>query len=505
MNGKRNISTQGLQTVEGARKRLQKNKFWYILVLGMIIGLISTSIAISTSMMNIIVLNAGKISTMKAPITYRSEIRGVFIHETIFAYAHDWNVIAQTLKNYSIDSVYGHFANTYARRPDAEFTAAIAAFHAAGIEFHVCIAGPDEVFYSEDSRWIDDAGNKYPIGDCPNNPTYRAAVKKNVEEIATLYDIDGVMFDYIRYDVSGVCYCPYCKAKFEAWLNETIPASNWPPNGGDFITAGPRHGEFMEWRTIPITEMVRDIRAWMLAIKPNLKFSLAAWTLFADAPTYWRYFLGQDTGKWIAEGYLDMVAPMMYTADLPTIDAEILYDHRYFVGGPEGKISMPAFITTGITPAQFKEVVDETRAKGADGWIIWCYGGPGVTGGTLLVDIVPYLQAIDLPATFSLNYIRVSTSVTEATVTWTTDLPATSKLEYSASPLFNASYLVGAGGFHYWDIDSVSSTVIENSTLVKTHSITFTGLTPKTEYCFRVQSQDPSGTATSEVLTFTTT
>lgn len=440
-------------------------------------------------------------------VTYgdAEEIRGVFIHESIFAFTHNWTLIAETLANYKIDSVYCHFANTHARRPDAEWTSAITAFHNEGIEFIACIAGPDETAYSEDTKWVLQDGSKAPWGDCPNNPTYLAAVKTNVEEIATLYDIDGVMYDYIRYETTDECYCSYCKVAFETYLNETILASNWAPNYGDFSTNGSRYNEFAEWRTIPITNLVRDIRSWMLAIRPNLKFSLAAWTLFADSPTYWRYFLGQDTGKWIAEGYLDMVAPMMYTADIPTIDLEMQYDLKYFVGGPEGKIPLAAFLTTGMTVTQFVDVVDEVRLKGADGWIIWSYGGPGVDSGGYLTDITPYLGNLTLPdACRNENITASGITSTTATVTWDSTIDMTSQIEYSAEPFFSAYYMEGWGGFHYWDIDHTpNGTLITNSSKTTSHTITVTGLTIGTTYYYRVQSIG-TGTVSSLVFNFTT-
>lgn len=73
---------------------------------------------------------------------------------------------------------------------------------------------------------------------------------------------------------------------------------------------------------------------------------------------------------------------------------------------------------------------------------------------------------------------------TSATVTWKTDLPSNSKVEYGTTT-------------NYGNIK-------ENPELVTNHSITLTGLNSGTEYHFRVHSANGAGTATSGDYTFTT-
>jgi len=177
------------------------------------------------------------------------------------------------------------------------------------------------------------------------------------------------------------------------------------------------------------------------------------------------------------------------------------------VGGPEGKIPIVIFIANQYpvvkTPEQLEAEVDVLRQEGADGWIIWKYGGPGAS--EVGEDIQPYLDAIDLFPVFSLMNTSFSTTPYTCTITWTTGLPATSKVEYSTSPLFIASRKYdSANDFDYWDIDHVLGTIVENATPVTDHSITLTDLLPGTEYYCRVQSEDSNGIAASRVYTFTT-
>lgn len=501
----RNLFTHRMRLIKVAVKELESAKLYAILLVSvMLAGIFSLSPAISSLIDNVIIGSTGRIATpTTAPLAYKSEIRGVFIHEGIFSYAHDWNVIAETLAPYKIDCVYANFMGTGMYRPHDEWVNAINAFHSKGIKFNVVMSILGQSGGDSALKMINSAGETPTWYYCPIKS--RQLIKESVEYVASTYDIDGFTFDYHRYPTDGLCYCSECRAAFEIWLGETI--SDWSL----FYPGGSRYNEFMEWRIVPVTDLARDIRYWMLVIKPDLEFRVAGWTLFGTpptyAPTYWRYWIGQDTADWVGKGYVDICGAMMYTTDLDTLQNYFDADTKYFTGGPEGKVPLVASITTGITesvdPQAFKAVVDKLRELGADGWIIWRYGGPGCG---LTPDIRDYLDVIDLPATFKLSNIKAQNiTETAARITWTTDLPATSKVEYSTSPLFNATKRYHSGvDFDYWDVDHVPGTAVEDLTPITDHSIALTGLLSETKYYFRVQSEGSGGIATSKVLIFTT-
>jgi len=440
-------------------------------------------------------------------VAYNSEIRALFVHAFSFINA-DWATILQTAKNYGINTmVFEMLGNNYARYPSAYipygdygFSTIITEAHNRGMEVHVSMdvllssLGPE--YQCETS-----AGTKIDWT-CPTKQVTRTLIRNLVEELARNYDIDGFMFDYVRYDTTDTCYCSECKAAFEQYLGETITV--WP---GDFAPGRSRYNEFMEWRSHPINDLVRDMRNWLLAVKPNLEISAAVWGWEPGYPTYNRYWIGQDSAYWVKEGWLDWVAPMMYTTDLARLQAFIQDYHQHMTAGPEGKIPLVAFLSNCfpavVDPTTFKACIDTVRASGADGWIIWRYGGPGDGQGSGAPDIRQYLNIIDRPSIFSLKDITVSPDSQSVTITWTTDLPATSKVEYSTSLLFTASFIYDYGvDFSYWDIDHVAGTVVEKTTPATTHSITLTNLQEGTLYYYRVQSQDISGIATSKVYTF---
>ncbi len=436
-------------------------------------------------------------------LTDISEVRGVFIHESIFGVAHDWGVIAATLKQYGINAVFANFiGHADGIRPNQEWVAAIAAFHAQGIEFHPSMNVVGDIASSSETAAVNSAGET-ANWNCPIK--VRDTVKNTIETVCSTYDIDGLMLDYNRYPTGmTLCYCPVCKAAFEQWLGEgTI--SDWTP----FYPDGDRISEYFEWRTIPVTELARDIRIWAHAIKPNLLISLCPWSLFSNNSTYWRYWIGQDSAAWVKEGYVGFVAPMMYTKTIlgstgETLESFINTNSQYMTGGIHGKVPLLAFLRNewpdpSMTPAEFKAQVDYVRSRGLSGWIIWTYGGPGTTGYSV-TDITPFLAALDMPDTFKISNLQWNLTGSGIEVTWETDKPTTSKVEYNTNPLFTATWSE-TGGFHYWLIEHHEGTIIEDTTPKTEHSILIpTGATPAgaTVY-FRVQNQAGNQTVMSSV------
>ena len=82
-------------------------------------------------------------------------------------------------------------------------------------------------------------------------------------------------------------------------------------------------------------------------------------------------------------------------------------------------------------------------------------------------------------------------STVATVISWTTDVPATSKVFYSTTTPV--------------DVNSSITSVVTDSSSVTAHSVTIPGLTPNTKYYFVVQSTDSSGnTGTSSESSFTT-
>lgn len=479
------------------------------LVAIMLSAILGTGLVIASYNAHYTIPSSGFISPPQpqtSPTT--SEIRAVFYKVQSMANPSDWDAVMGTLQPYGINTIvlemmgnmYTHYPSDYVPHwPIDDLGPAVVAAHARDMELHismnVMLSSPGaeyQVVAADGTKrdWLD-----------PTNPNSRALLKNLVQEVVTKYDIDGFMFDYVRYATGDVPYGEYAKQKLEEYLGETI--TDFP---GDFAPGGSRYQEFIEWRTRPINDLVRDMRDWMLVIKPDLEFSAAVWGWEPGWPTYNRYWIGQDATYWVKEGYLDWVAPMHYTTDLNRLRLYFSDMIQGMIAGPEGEIPLVPFLATAyevvsVDPITFKQEIDLMRELGADGWIIFAYGGSG-EGYPYAPDIRPFLDLIDLFPRFSLKDIGVSIG-SDVTITWTTDLPATSKVEYSTTPLFNESLVYDPRvDFSYWNINYVSGTIVEDATPVTSHSITLTNLQEGTLYYYRVQSQDQSGIATSKVYTF---
>jgi uncharacterized lipoprotein YddW (UPF0748 family) len=475
--------------------------------------LVTIGIAVIVSMAWIIspisdeVIDPAAVSEMST-----SEIRAVFIH----AYSHsgiDAELVAETLKNYDINTIVVEALGVnYARYPTELITSSdfgilpefVTAAHSRGMKLYVGMNVLAEAILP-DSLMSERYDGGTPATASPVKRATRDLIKALVEELVDSYDIDGFMFDYIRYVWADEPYEVEAKNKF---IRDTgLSDVDWGPD--THVDGGRYRQQFMEWRVQPINELVSDMRSWMLAKNPNLKFSAATWRWPAGYPTYWRYWIGQDSTYWVKEGWLDWVAPMFYTDNVEDLESGLSSYVDSQTGDFWGATKVVPFIDTVVdgvsTPENFAQRVDKLRQMGADGWIVWRYGGPGDGQGSNAPDIRNYLSLLQLPSTFTLDSMQVSIGQTGANISWTTKLPATSRVEYGTDSLFNATFkYASVTNFNYWDVDPVQSHVAESSLAVTNHTIELIGLSPQTTYYFRVQSKSISGVATSQVLKFET-
>lgn len=127
--------------------------------------------------------------------------------------------------------------------------------------------------------------------------------------------------------------------------------------------------------------------------------------------------------------------------------------------------------------------------------------GPGAVGPgagspvTANIDYATWLTTSDLNGSCNgttqaagpvISGTATSTTSTGATITWTTDLPATGQVSYGLTTTYTAS-----------------STL--QSATTTSHTVTLAGLTPSTTYHYQIQSGNGNATTTSSDATFMTT
>jgi hypothetical protein len=472
--------------------------------------------------------NSGTI--VEAPIgSSISEIRGMFLHKWWWRIT-DVNAVLDTCQNGGINTVVLEsypdiFFNSTGQLVHWSILDTLAdGIHARGMKAWVLLTVGLSDKLARNTGWdmlcILADGSTYDWL-APTKPDSRSAMLMIAESLARDYDIDGFMFDYIRYDSSVriglMSFDSYSKDKFIA--DTGLVDVNWPT---DCLSDGRYYRNFIEWRTIPITELVHDMRTTMLNYKPDMKFSAAVFQPWADQTTWNILNVGQHTSDWVAKGYLDYVVPMIYTDKVigeGSITDCLTSAQKYFVGAREdwyenasatpaprkGAIPLLLFISQefGANVTVFAQQVDVIRSLNSDGFIIWRYEGPGLGGENGPYDVRQYLSALPMPPTFSIVSVGfdILDDGSSATITWTTTAPSTSKVEYKNAILFNGTLKVGdqyGRVFEWVDVDySGNSSIIEDVGLQMNHQITIP--LNGTTY-FRVQSMDSQGlTVTTKV------
>jgi hypothetical protein len=472
--------------------------------------------------------------------TAMSQMRAVF-YSVQDGKPTSWDLIASTLAGYGVNLFdlevmndhYARFTNSYVAYSDWNISGAISAFHNYNISIYAHVdtmlgcnsSSMNCYFYNTTSssvmlygyNWLDIA-----------NPAVEAYMKPLIQYMLTTYAFDGFVFDYTRWDDDMPYGEAYDMPQFQAdtgldigvsyatWLDDVLQTNH----GGN----GKYFPEFYEWRANLVTEWVGNITEWCREIRPCIKFgaSTHGYGMAGLAPDYWKFYQGQDVNNWIRLGYLDWVAPMIYSNTTSDFTNCVLAFKGNATGMTHGLIPICPFITTGLgtwnrTTADIVRYVNAMNAAGGDGWIIWAYSGPGSpsgSAGTGFPDIRPYLDALGLPSptTFSLTNLTVTLVGQNATVTWNTSQPVNSSIEYNIPPSLYAwssvtsyqeSWIPGMeDGFQYWRCSYYAGTVVSNSTLDISHTFTLTGLS-NTTYCYQVRSVDASGTAFSTQLEFT--
>jgi len=97
----------------------------------------------------------------------------------------------------------------------------------------------------------------------PANPVSREYLLRVVDEIATNYDIDGIVFDRMRYASLHSDFSEYSRQKFQDYLGQKLnrfPADvySFDPTPGKPLVWGAYFKQWLEWRA-------RNIRTWLEA------------------------------------------------------------------------------------------------------------------------------------------------------------------------------------------------------------------------------------------------
>ena len=220
---------------------------------------------------NVNIRSSGTIIALKRG-GIKSQIRGVFIAQKSLT-SPNFTVIADILANYGINLVTIEIIKNYETcyqsayvpltvYPAINFSQAIETFHTKGIEVYAhfdvmyraytgdginrkCLYIPHggTLRDLQEYNWLDIA-----------NPASQSLIRNLITELVTKYDIDGIVFDYTRWDDLRMPYTDYDKIAFISYTglsNLTWPDDVvWIENGG----TGKYVSQFLEWRVHIINE-----------------------------------------------------------------------------------------------------------------------------------------------------------------------------------------------------------------------------------------------------------
>ena len=133
----------------------------------------------------------------------------------------------------------------------------------------------------------------------PLNPAVREYQRSLIEEVASAYDVDGIVIDWVRFDDYAMDLGEETRARFRI-------SAGFDPIEIDFATPNVRRSQWNAWREAEIASHVRQLRATLDAIKPGLE--LGAYVLppeFAE--------VAQDVAQF--SDSVTFVSPMAYSWD----------------------------------------------------------------------------------------------------------------------------------------------------------------------------------------------
>lgn len=180
-----------------------------------------------------------------------------------------------------------------------------------------------------------------------------------IRDIVTRYAVDGIHLDRVRYPGAQYSHDPETYAAWQAAI---------PP-----VTLA-------DWQRDHLTEWVARYRAEIKAIRPQVTFSAAVWftykktaaITFPTSQGYSDYY--QDSHRWLTEGDMDAIAPMIYGATFNSdiTKWQVLADDHVSVQG-----SRQVWLGIGADQADFQQVADRiayARQIGARGVAVWSAG-----------------------------------------------------------------------------------------------------------------------------------
>jgi len=198
----------------------------------------------------------------------------------------------------------------------------------------------DRVMRGEDGKLIMQSGCYWV---CPSQTVNRDTMKAAITETLTRYPVDGIQFDYIRFNEEPSCYCKTCRQA----------AAKFP-------------GAFNDWRLQLMNDWARDLSATARRARPGVKVSAAVFPLLGRA----REEKAQDWKLWVDRGYLDYICTMNYTPDTREFESR---NRSAIAAVPRERVVAGIGSWKLNDPAALRDQIDSVRRAGDAGFALFSY------------------------------------------------------------------------------------------------------------------------------------
>ena len=168
---------------------------------------------------------------------------------------------------------------------------------------------PLESCYKEEWLSIDYNGNKCLFFDS-TNPEVHEFLLNQFREIASSYNIDGIEYDYIRYDGSNILSYPSEVIDYgytEVSINMFKEKYKYTGDIKTILQERKARTKWVEFKKNRITDLLISAKGVIKTIKPNCKLSSSVFSYPESINE-----LMQDWPRWLNEELIDYIEPMIY-------------------------------------------------------------------------------------------------------------------------------------------------------------------------------------------------
>jgi uncharacterized lipoprotein YddW (UPF0748 family) len=204
----------------------------------------------------------------------------------------------------------------------------------------------------------------------PLNPAAAAHVADVVQELATVYELDGIHLDYVRFPGAEYDYSRGALQQFKASVQPDLTADE-----RRLVTLREKLDPFAYPNQFPIrweafrrsrlTALVMRVRTAVRAARPSAIVSAA---VLPDVREAYQSRL-QDWRTWLDQSLIDVLCPMAYTQDPRVFDEQIALAQDYAAGRPVWA-GIGAYRMASKDTIRF---IAASRRLGASGIILFSY------------------------------------------------------------------------------------------------------------------------------------